>query len=106
MWYNDNSDRITQPVKTRLPNAFGLYDMLGNAVEWCDDWYGTYPTAETSEDAIVDPVGADAEEAGYRAVVRGGSAGTFDSETTSFWRWNYPADFSNEYVGFRVVRNP
>jgi len=38
-WCKDNSEGQTHPVATRLPNAFGLYDMLGNVWEWCEDWY-------------------------------------------------------------------
>ena len=35
-WHRYNSG-MTQPVKTKLPNETGLFDMLGNVMEWCDD---------------------------------------------------------------------
>jgi formylglycine-generating enzyme required for sulfatase activity len=36
-WYGENSDKITQPVGKKQPNAFGLYDLFGNTGEWATD---------------------------------------------------------------------
>ena len=47
-WFINNSGDEPQPVATRKPNAFGLYDMIGNAWEWTADWYApdTYKTGQ------------------------------------------------------------
>jgi formylglycine-generating enzyme required for sulfatase activity len=36
-WHSDNSEKVTHPVGKKLPNAYGLYDMLGNVGEWATD---------------------------------------------------------------------
>ena len=52
------------PVKSYAPNAWGFYDMHGNVLEWCSDWYGDYPQKPTT-----DPQGA---ESNTFRVLRGG----------------------------------
>jgi formylglycine-generating enzyme required for sulfatase activity len=55
----------TRPVRAKRPNALGLFDMLGNVGEWCEDRLGRYPV-----DLSVDPTGPGA---GASRVHRGGS---------------------------------
>jgi formylglycine-generating enzyme required for sulfatase activity len=71
-WYAPNSDGKYHPVATRKPNAWGLYDMLGNVMEWTLDQYAPYPAATQ-----VNPWVKATQP--YPHAVRGGS-------------WNDPAD--------------
>ena len=57
----------TTPVDSFPANAWGLHDMHGNVLQWCQDWYGDYPQKD-----VVDPQGP---EKGQLRVGRGGSWG-------------------------------
>jgi formylglycine-generating enzyme required for sulfatase activity len=65
-WHGGNSGEAPQPVARLNPNAWGLYDMHGNAMEWCSDWY----QERLGRDLAIDPTGP-AE--GEGRVARGGS---------------------------------
>ena len=70
-WHKDNSDLVTHEVGLKEPNAWGLYDMLGNVWEWCIDQYADNYAATPGE-VSVDPKGCEIRSTSTRAI-RGGS---------------------------------
>ena len=97
-WYTENSDSQVHEVKTKKPNAWGLYDMHGNVYEWCSDWFGDY-----SFQPKTDPVGA---EDGLTHVYRGGCWDSVERACRSAHRIKYPATSRLDYTGFRIIIVP
>jgi formylglycine-generating enzyme required for sulfatase activity len=87
----------TAAVGSYLPNAWGLYDMHGNVLEWCLDWY--VPNLGTG--MAVDPEGA-ATSSGR--MFRGGSYINPASACRSAFRYNNEPTTRNSFFGFRLVR--
>lgn len=83
------------PVRTFKPNTWGLFDMHGNAYQWCSDWYGPYPAGP-----VTDPQGSDS---GVTRVIRGGKYGSGPRYIRSAARYHYNPNNSSVVFGFRVV---
>jgi formylglycine-generating enzyme required for sulfatase activity len=89
---------FTAPVGSFKPNAFGLYDLHGNAAQWCGDWYAKDYYQVSPVDDPPGPVD------GTARVYRGGGWRTIAVYSRAAFRHHFkPAD-RNDYVGFRVVR--
>ena len=96
-WYDKNSGGTTHPVGGKKPNGWGLYDMHGNVFEWCQDWYGDYPSG-----SVMDPTGA---ASGSFRVDRGGSWRHYSGICRSAFRSGDSPDLRDFCLGFRVLRS-
>jgi len=86
-WGVENSGGVTQPIKTRKPNAWGFYDMTGNVYEWCEDFVEDY-------------------EGSPSHALRGGD---YDLDLVKYGR-NSMCDYgenalASDTVGFRIASN-
>jgi formylglycine-generating enzyme required for sulfatase activity len=95
-WFQDTSGDTTHPVGQKQPNAWGLYDVLGNVWELVQDWYS--PTYYDKSPAL-DPQGP---TEGTRHSLRGGSWDLEAGNIRVSYRGN-PIDDDYRY-GFRLVR--
>jgi formylglycine-generating enzyme required for sulfatase activity len=89
---------FTSPVGSFRANAFGLYDMHGNAWQWCYDWYDSSYYAKSPVD---DPTGA---ESGSNRVLRGGGWDRYAGHCRSANRLRGTPVDRDDYLGFRVSR--
>lgn len=83
------------PVASFSPNAFGVYDMLGNVREWCQDWFAKY-----TANAQTDPTGP---QNGSSRVIRGGSWYHNPDFCRCAYRSGDPPDNEDFHLGFRIV---
>jgi formylglycine-generating enzyme required for sulfatase activity len=93
-WYCGNSQNLIHPVAGKEPNAWGLYDMLGNVQEWCQDWFGGYP-----DDEVVNPTGP--KKGSYR-VMRGGVWYSPARDARCASRFGSPPRYRFQHIGLRL----
>ena len=96
-WISETgADNKTHEVKKKKPNAYGLYDMTGNVIEWCWDWYWSDTTIYDKQD----PTG---KETGIERVRRGGSYYQDTTKATRMIRFGDKPNDKDDNIGFRIA---
>jgi serine/threonine protein kinase/formylglycine-generating enzyme required for sulfatase activity len=105
-WYGKNTQgRQMQPVGGLKPNDLGLFDMLGNALEWCQDRFVAPYVRGEGENPSEDVEGDDLDITNDRDRVMRGSAYThWGYSVRSADRYRYPPSMKGLLYGFRPAR--
>ena len=96
-WYAKNSGSETKPVGGKLPNAWGLYDMLGNVWEWTAD---RYDENYYQNSPATDPPGP---ASGDRRVLRGGSWVNDPALVRVSYRDGFVPAYRSNFIGYRCA---
>jgi len=98
-WYEANSKGHIHEIGRKKANELGIYDMSGNAEEWCSDFYaGNYG----SKDDVNDPQGP---ATGHSHVVRGGAWNSSKEDIIITRREAYVPNTKTDALGFRLVED-
>jgi formylglycine-generating enzyme required for sulfatase activity len=103
-WFDKNSGGHPQPVAQKRPNPWGLYDMVGNVWQWCNDFYQVDYYQQSPQENPRGP------KEGENKVVRGGAWKFSGDNCRSGYRYNEAPGyvdvcFGYDIYGFRCVRN-
>lgn len=97
-WYYENAKKQLHKVGRKKPNAYGLYDMIGNIKEWCKDvWHDTYKGAPLTGKAWID-------KTTKIRIERGGSWDDGELSCSSSFRSRHVPDTKTNNIGFRVAK--
>ncbi len=101
-WFFDNSEGMTQPVREKLPNNFGFYDMSGNVWEWVQDCYQDDYKNTPTDGKPWNPLKCESQS----RVLRGGSWGDLRDTLRSAYRIrNLPDSRGFLLIGFRLAQD-
>jgi formylglycine-generating enzyme required for sulfatase activity len=99
-WYSESAWNLgleyAQPVGTKLPNPWGLFDMHANVLEFCQDWYGSY-----SGESQLDPAGP---TTGSVRIIRSGYYNYDAPLVRSAFRERFLPHFRQFHIGARLLR--
>ena len=84
----------SRAIRGRLPNRLGLYDVLGNVWEWCQDTYAPYPVVPSLDPRPI---------VGTQRIVRGGSWGDKSTLLRVADRHALDPEIRSAYVGLRIA---
>ena len=96
-WFSENSGSETHPVGQKSPNAWGLCDMHGNVLEWCQDWFAETYYANSPQENPQGP------SSGQYRLLRGGSWCYNTTCCRSASRHNYNRVYRHNTIGVRVL---
>ncbi len=96
-WFDENSLKQTHDVAMKRPNAWGLYDLLGNVGEWCLDKEHRYTAAPQDGGAWLEPKARN-------RVMRGGAWSYPERTVRAAFRFYASDSYRDDIVGFRCAR--
>ena len=103
-WHLGTSKRRSQPVGLLKPNELGLFDMLGNGTELCQDIYNAYPKGEVAKEHEDKEEGIGIITDNNSRVLRGGGFASPALALRSALRLSHQPENRTSSVGFRVAR--
>lgn len=95
-WFKENAQKATHPVGALQPNELGIFDLLGNVAEWCQDWFNPFPPSP-----LDNPQGP---STGQGKIIRGGSWYNSKSYCSITNRSSTFPDNRSNYIGFRLAK--